>query len=71
MKCYQCGNNLSEENFCTACGADIGVYKKIMAMSNYYYNDGLAKANVRDLSGAVLSLRCSLKYNKKNNLMKI
>ena len=66
MKCYQCGNNLSEENFCTACGADVGVYKKIMAMSNYYYNDGLAKANVRDLSGAVLSLRCSLKYNKKN-----
>ena len=66
MKCYQCGNRLSEENFCTSCGADVGVYKQIIAMSNYYYNDGLAKANVRDLSGAVLSLKQSLKYNKRN-----
>ena len=66
MKCYQCGNRLSAEDFCTACGADVGVYKKIMAMSNYYYNDGLAKANVRDLSGAVVSLKQSLKYNKRN-----
>ena len=66
MKCYQCGNRLSKEDFCTGCGADVGVYKKILAMSNYYYNDGLAKANVRDLSGAALSLRQSLKYNKRN-----
>ncbi|MCR5419545.1 MAG: tetratricopeptide repeat protein [Lachnospiraceae bacterium] len=66
MKCYQCGNRLSQEDFCTGCGADVGLYKKIMAMSNYYYNDGLAKANVRDLSGAVISLKQSLKYNKRN-----
>ncbi|MCR5356841.1 MAG: tetratricopeptide repeat protein [Lachnospiraceae bacterium] len=67
MNCYHCGNRLSAEDFCTSCGADVGVYKKIMAMSNYYYNDGLAKANVRDLSGAVISLRQSLKYNKRNS----
>ncbi|MBR5407129.1 MAG: tetratricopeptide repeat protein [Lachnospiraceae bacterium] len=67
MNCYHCGARLSAENFCTGCGADVGVYKKIMAMSNYYYNDGLAKANVRDLSGAVISLRQSLKYNKRNS----
>lgn len=66
MNCYQCGNRLSEEDFCTSCGADVGVYKKILAMSNYYYNDGLARANVRDLSGAVLSLKQSLRYNKRN-----
>ena len=66
MNCYQCGNPLSAEDFCTSCGADVGVYKKIMAMSNYLYNDGLARANVRDLSGAVISLQKSLKYNKKN-----
>lgn len=31
-----------------------------------HYNDGLAKAEVRDLSGAVVSLRQSLKLNKNN-----
>jgi len=31
-----------------------------------YYNEGLEKANVRDLTGAVASLRQSLKFNKNN-----
>ena len=66
MKCYNCGNTLSQESFCTSCGVDVSVYKLIMAMSNHYYNDGLSKANVRDLSGAAVSLRQALKYNKKN-----
>ena len=35
-------------------------------MSNRYYNDGLEKANVRDLSGAIISLKQSLKLNKNN-----
>lgn len=66
MKCYVCGNRLSEHDFCTACGADVGAYKKIMKTSNALYNDGLEKAKVRDLSGAVSSLKLSLKYNKRN-----
>lgn len=66
MKCYSCGNELSEKDFCTACGADVAVYKKIIMTSNSLYNDGLEKARVRDLSGAVVSLRKSLKYNKRN-----
>lgn len=66
MFCYQCGAQLSEHNFCTACGADVGLYKKIMVVSNRFYNDGLEKASVRDLSGAVMSLRQSLKFNKGN-----
>ena len=37
-----------------------------MYISNMYYNDGLQKANVRDLTGAVTSLRQSLKFNKNN-----
>lgn len=44
------------------------VYKKIIRRSNAYYNDGLAKAKVRDLSGAIESLRRSLKYNKRNTM---
>lgn len=66
MICYHCGCNLSENDFCTNCGAEVGLYKKIMAASNLYYNEGLDKASVRDLSGAIVSLRQSLKFNKNN-----
>ena len=66
MRCYNCGCQLSEKDFCTGCGADVALYKKIMYTSNFFYNEGLEKANVRDLSGAVISLRQSLKFNKNN-----
>lgn len=66
MKCYRCGCQLSEKDFCTGCGADVALYKKIIYTSNFFYNEGLEKANVRDLSGAVISLRQSLKFNKNN-----
>ncbi len=39
---------------------------KLMYQSNYWYNDGLKKANIRDMSGAVTSLRRSLQYNRGN-----
>ncbi len=66
MICYHCGCHLSEHDFCTACGADVSLYKKIMSLSNRFYNDGLEKAGVRDLTGAVSSLRQSLKLNKNS-----
>ena len=40
--------------------------KKIIYQSNYWYNDGLKKAQIRDMSGAVTSLRRSLQYNRGN-----
>lgn len=40
--------------------------KKLIYQSNYWYNDGLKKANIRDLSGAIKSLRRSLQYNRGN-----
>lgn len=66
MICYQCGCNLSEHDFCTSCGADVALYKKIIYISNRFYNEGLERANVRDLTGAITSLRQSLKFNKNN-----
>lgn len=66
MRCYRCGAELSEHNFCTNCGVDVGAYKHIVKVSNRLYNEGLDKARVRDLSGAVISLRQSLKFNKNN-----
>lgn len=66
MKCFKCGCELSDKDFCTSCGEDVRVYKKIIYFSNMHYNNGLAKAEVRDLSGAIVSLRQSLKLNKNN-----
>lgn len=66
MICYQCGCNLSEHDFCTNCGADVALYKKILYISNRFYNEGLERAGVRDLTGAITSLRQSLKFNKNN-----
>ena len=40
--------------------------KKLVYLSNQWYNDGLKKANIRDLSGAVASLKKSLQYNRDN-----
>ena len=40
--------------------------KKLVYQSNYWYNDGLQKAKIRDLSGAVTSLKRSLQFNREN-----
>ena len=66
MICFNCGAELSRHNYCTNCGADVSVYKKIMGAANLYYNEGLSKASVRDLSGSVISLRQCLKLNKNH-----
>ena len=66
MICYNCGCRLSEKNFCTGCGADVTLYKKIMYASNRFYNEALEKAQVRDLSGAIHCLRECLKLNKNH-----
>ena len=66
MRCFVCQNRLGSEDYCPSCGTDIRIYRHIMCMSNMLYNDGLAKANVRDISGAIVSLNESLKYNKRN-----
>ena len=66
MRCYKCNSVLSDTDFCNSCGADVTLYKKIVRMSNTYYNMGLAKARVRDLSGAADLLRRSVRIDKRN-----
>lgn len=66
MRCFRCGSVLSDSDICESCGVNVTVYKKIVRMSNTYYNMGLAKAKVRDLSGAVDLLRRSVKLDKNN-----
>ncbi len=66
MECYNCGAPLTAEGYCAKCGADVKVYKRILHASNGFYNEGLERANVRNLSGAVESLKKSLQLNKMN-----
>ena len=66
MKCIYCGTPLSSIDYCSGCGADVTILKRIQRISNLLYNEGLDKAGVRDLSGAITCLKRSLKFNKEN-----
>ncbi|MEG1741590.1 MAG: tetratricopeptide repeat protein, partial [Acetivibrio sp.] len=66
MICPVCGKEISYHNTRCDCGQDLTVYKRAVSASNMYYNVGLEKAKVRDLSGAAASLENSLRLNKKN-----
>ena len=66
MICYRCNHEAGNAAVCPICGTDLGIFLKVKRLSNMYYNDGLQKAEVRNLSGAILSLKKSLKFNKYN-----
>ena len=40
--------------------------ERFFRQSDYWYNDGLSKAKIHDLSGAATSLKRSLQYNRSN-----
>ena len=66
MKCIYCGAPAQTEEYCRICGADLTLPRRIVRISNLLYNQGLEKAQVRDLSGAITCLKRSLKFNKEN-----
>ena len=66
MLCYQCGSTLGAGKFCLRCGADVQQYRKIARLANRYYNEGISRANVRDLSGAAEALQRCLGIDKRN-----
>lgn len=67
MICPVCKKEvLMKRNHCDNCGEDLTAYKKVYQISDRYYNEGLEKAKVRDLSGAAIVLRKSLEFNKRN-----
>ena len=66
MICYNCGSVLTNSDYCSQCGMDVSVYKRIVRLSNTYYNAGLTKARNRDLAGAADTLRRCVKLNKRN-----
>lgn len=66
MRCIYCGTPLASIDYCSGCGADVTILKRVVRISNLLYNEGLDKASVRDLSGAISCLKRSLKFNKEN-----
>ncbi|MCC8149889.1 MAG: tetratricopeptide repeat protein [Lachnospiraceae bacterium] len=66
MRCYYCGASLDYTDVCPDCDADVHIWKKVNRISNHLYNEGLSRAQVRDLSGAIASLQMGLRYNKQN-----
>ena len=66
MICYKCGQDVDDAKRCPNCGEDLAIFWRARRISNSYYNLGLQQAEVRNLSGAVESLKNSLKFNKYN-----
>lgn len=66
MNCMNCGALLTDRDYCPHCGCDVMVQKKACYLANLYYNQGLEKASIRDLSGAISCLRRSLTFNKNH-----
>ena len=65
FQCYYCGEKIEEgTKRCPHCGTDLTAYLEIQHSADYYYNDGLEKAFVHDLSGAIRSLREALRCDK-------
>lgn len=67
MRCPRCDANVGDASIrCNFCGQDLSVVHFVRRISNTYYNMGLEKAQVRDLSGAISILKKSLQFNKHN-----
>ena len=68
MNCMNCGAFLMDKDldYCPKCGCNVLIQKKVDYLSRQYYNQGLEKASVRDLSGTINCLKQSLMYNKHN-----
>lgn len=67
MRCPRCDAKINDDmEICRFCGQDLAIIHHVKRISNAYYNMGLEKAQVRDLSGAILVLKKSLQFNKNN-----
>lgn len=66
MICYRCNTPVENAYRCPVCNADLMIYKKIKHISNAYYNEGLRQASVRNMTGAIISLKASIRFDKSN-----
>ena len=64
--CLYCGKPVGPKGYCLGCGLGQDFLRKADNTSLYYYNMGLDRARVHDLTGAIEALGMSLRYNKSN-----
>ena len=65
-RCRSCGAPVSTNGYCTKCHLPDEFLQKAYNTSGYHYNIALDKARMRDITGAIESLKTALRYNKKN-----
>ena len=67
MRCPVCDALIPDNAVeCNFCGSDLSVVQYVKRISGTYYNIGLERAKVRDLTGAIAALKQSLRYYKAN-----
>ncbi|HBA97512.1 MAG TPA: hypothetical protein DCZ23_05330 [Lachnospiraceae bacterium] len=67
MNCPRCNATVPfGKRQCNNCSQDLKDYWKVVSLSNIYYNKALGQAKIRDLTGAINSLKQSLQFNKLN-----
>ena len=66
MKCLKCGHKITARGQCPSCGFINKHIDKALNTADYFYNAGLEKAQLYDLSGARELLKKALYYNKNH-----
>ena len=66
LYCKRCGGQILVTGYCSQCGLKSEYVNKAINTSKFYYNIGLDKAKVRDMTGAAAALTVALKYDKMN-----
>ena len=73
LNCKHCGGKILVTGYCSQCGLKSEFVNKALNTSKYYYNIGLDKARVRDMSGAEEALILSYLreiFNASSNMIK-
>ncbi len=65
MQCQICGRE-AQGDICNKCLKAINMENRLKDVSNEYYNRGLKRAQVRDITGAIKELEKSIAYDKNN-----
>lgn len=66
MICPKCGTSLtSKMTVCEKCGYDAGVLIKAHKLACYFYNKGLERAKIKDITGAISMLKRAVQLDKE------
>lgn len=65
LYCKRCGGQILVTGYCSQCGLKSEYVNKAINTSKFYYNIGLDKAKVRDMTGAAAALTCFVIYKSQ------